>query len=148
MPTANNSAAPSAAANKQLILDYFDTVCGKRNDRPIDDFFTSDVVWQVPQSNPMIVPNPRRGHAAVMDLLMSGVGVYKPGSLQIDLQRVIADDEQAAAQFTLSAQLANGNDYVNHYCFLFSISAGKIDHLWEYLDTLYQSHQGAFAAVD
>jgi hypothetical protein len=148
MPTQNPSAPSPAAANKQLILDYFDTVCGKRNEPPIGDYFASDIVWQVPQSNPLIVPNPRRGHAAVMDLLMSGVGVYKAGSLRIDLQRVIADEEQAAAQFTLSAQLANGNDYVNHYCFLFSLKAGKIDHIWEYLDTLYQSRQGAFEAVD
>jgi uncharacterized protein len=136
------------AENKRLILDYFETIGGKRSDRPIGDFFAADVVWQVPQSNPMIVPNPRRGHAAVMDLLTSGVGIYKPGSLHIDLQRVIADEQHVVAQFTLSAQLANGNDYINHYCFLFSIAAGKIDGVWEYLDTLYQWRQGAFGAAD
>jgi uncharacterized protein len=136
------------AQNKQLILEYFETIGGQRSDRPIGDFFAADVVWQVPQSNPMVVPNTVRGHAAVMALMASGVGVYKPGSLRIDLQRVIADEQHVVAQFTLTAQLANGNDYINHYCFVFSIDAGKINGVWEYLDTLYQWRQGAFGAAD
>jgi ketosteroid isomerase-like protein len=80
--------------------------------------------------------------------MAAGVGVYKAGSIQIDLQRVIADDEQVAAQFTLRAQLANGNDYSNQYCFVFSIANGKIAAVWEYLDSLYQSRQGAFGAAE
>jgi ketosteroid isomerase-like protein len=131
-----------AANNKALILDYYATLAGQGS-RPLGDFFAADVVWHVPQSNPMIKPNPRRGHAAVMDLLSSGIGVYKEGSLQIDRQRIIADEAQVGVQFTLTAQLANGNPYVNQYFFLFSIADGRIDGVWEYLDTLYQAQSGA-----
>lgn len=137
----------SAPDCRTLILDYFAAVSGQGT-RAIGDFFTPDVVWQVPQSNPLIKPNPRRGHAAVMDLLSAGVGVYQPGSLQIDLQRLIVDDTQAAAQFTLSARLANGNEYINQYCFLFSIVDGRIDGIWEYLDTLYQAQSGALDVAE
>lgn len=140
----------SAAANKALILDYF-AVVGGRSDKSIGDFFAADVVWQMPQSNPM-TPNPRRGFAAVMELMGAGIGVYKAGTIQIDLQHLIADDEQVAAQFTLSAQLANGNgydnNYSNHYCFVFSIANGKIAAVWEYLDSLYQWRQGALGAAE
>jgi ketosteroid isomerase-like protein len=132
----------TAAANKALILDYYAALAGQGN-RPIGDFFAEDVVWHVPQSNPLIKPNPRRGHAAVMDLLSMGIGVYKEGSLRIDRQRIIADESQVGVQFTLTAQLANGNPYTNQYFFLFSIANGRIDGVWEYLDTLYQAHSGA-----
>jgi ketosteroid isomerase-like protein len=136
--------AMSATQNKALIHSYFEVITGKNTERNIGDFFSADVIWNVPRSNPMIVPNPRRGHAAVMDLMSAGVGVYRPGSLALYLERLIADDAHVVAQFTLSATLANGNDYVNQYCFVFSISAGKIDGVWEYLDTLYQQQRGAF----
>lgn len=134
--------------NKALILDYFEVITGRRSDRPIGDFFAEDAVWYVPQSNPAIKPNPRRGHAAVMDLLSSGVDVYQPGSLVLDLERLIADADNVVAQFTLTAKLANGTDYVNQYCFVFSISGGRIDGVWEYLDTLYQWRCGTFADID
>ena len=137
------SASNSASNNKALILDYFATMNGGGSGRPIGDFFGADVVWHVPQSNPLIEPNPRRGHAAVMDLLGAGIGVYKEGSLQIDRQRIVADESQVGVQFTLTAQLANGNPYVNQYFFLFSIADGRIDGVWEYLDTLYQANSGA-----
>lgn len=132
-----------AARNKALVLDYFATMNGGGSGRAIADFFAPDVVWHLPQSNPM-QPNPRRGHAAVMELLGSGVGVYREGSIRIDVQRVVADEHDVAVQFTLSAQLANGNDYVNHYMFWFAIGDDRIDRIWESLDTLYQSQRGAF----
>lgn len=132
-----------AARNKALILDYFATMNGTGSGRALPDFFGPGVVWHMPQSNPMR-PNPRRGHAAVMELMASGVGVYKEGSIKIDLQRVIADEDGVAAQFTLSAQLANGNNYVNQYVFIFAIEDDRIAGVWENLDTLYQSQRGAF----
>lgn len=137
----------SAHDNRNLILAYYAALAGE-GDRPLGDFFAPDVVWHVPQSNPMIKPNPRRGHAAVMDLLASGIGVYREGSLRIDRQRIVADESQVGVQFTLTAQLANGDPYVNQYFFLFSIADGRIDGVWEYLDTLYQARSGALGTTE
>lgn len=130
--------------NKQLVQKYFDVLAGKITDTPFEDFFTPDVVWHIPKSNPLIDPNPRVGLAQVMDLLASGVGVYQSDSIRVTLHRLVADDECVAAQFSLRAMLANGNDYDNDYFFLFSIRDGRIDAVWEYLDTLYQLQRGSF----
>lgn len=130
--------------NKALIQQYFSVVAGTDTSMGIGEFFSPDVVWHVPQSNPAIKPNPRVGHAAVMDLLSSGVGIYQPGSLEIQQQRLVADESCVMAQFTLVAKLANGTDYKNDYIMLFSIARGKIDGVWEYLDTLYQWELGTF----
>lgn len=134
--------------NKRLIIDYFDVVTGKRDDLPIGNFFSNDAVWHVPQSNPDIKPNPKVGHAEVMDVLTSGVGIYRPGSMTVNLEKLIADDDHVVAQFMLDATLANGNDYHNRYVFIFGISGGKICEVFEHLDTLYQWRQGTFEDID
>lgn len=133
-----------AEKNKQLILDYFDVIEGKNTTMAIGDFFSDNAVWHLPQSNTMFKTNPRRGRAAVMEVLNSGVDVYQPGTIRISVDRVIADAESVAAQFTLDAKLVDGKDYSNHYCFVFSIRNGRIDGIWEYLDSLYQSQLGMF----
>jgi len=130
-----------SADNEALIRDYFTVVTGGEGSRELPAFFAEDVIWHVPQSNTMITPNPREGLAAVMDLLTSGVDIYQPGSMQLELGHIVADESRVAAQFTLNATLANGNDYRNQYMFLFSIADGKINGVWEYLDSLYQHRQ-------
>ena len=134
----------TAQTNRQLIEDYYAVIGGADRGRQLPDFFSDDVVWHVPRSNPTITPNPRVGLAAVMDLLTAGVGVYKEGSMRINIQSLIADEKQVAARFEMTADLANGNDYRNQYCFVFSVANNRINGVWEYLDTLYQANTGVF----
>jgi hypothetical protein len=139
MPQALNP----AEANRAVIEHYFAVLQGLAGDRDLADFFSDDVTWQVPRSNPHITPNPRVGHAAVMDLLHSGVGVYEAGSMAITLQPLIADQTRVAAQFSMQARLANGNPYRNDYCIVFTLRDGLICGVTEYLDTLAQDRQSA-----
>lgn len=134
----------TAANNLATVRHYFDVVTGKRQDRPLASFLAEDVTWTVPQSNPLIRPNPRIGKAAVLDLLTAGVNIYQPGSLTVELESLFGDDQMVAAQFTLHATLANGRDYHNQYVMLFRLRHGLITGVWEYLDTLYQTQRGAF----
>lgn len=132
----------AAAANKAIVMRYFDII-GGRLAAPLEDCFTPDVRWHVPPSNPMIKPNPACGIDGVMQVLSSGVGVYAPGSLDVHLEAVIADRHDVAAQFTLNALLANGAPYENRYFFRFRMADGRIAEVWEYLDTLRQHELGA-----
>lgn len=133
------------AFNRKLIEDYFATVAGRKTDKSLDQYFTDDVVWYVPKSNPVIIPNPRRGLEAVLDLLGAGVNVYEPGSLLITIKHLIVDSERVVAQFQFQAGLRNGNDFNSDYCFVFTLREGRISEVWEYLDTLYQHQQGVFS---
>ncbi len=72
------------------------------------------------------------------------MGIYAPGSLDVNMEAVIADRHDVAAQFTLSARLANGQPYENRYFFRFRIDDGRIAEVWEYLDTLRQHELGVF----
>ncbi|MBA6411608.1 nuclear transport factor 2 family protein [Parahaliea sp. F7430] len=134
----------SSSDNKALIEQYFEVIQGRDSSRDLPDFFTDDVTWRVPRSNPQITPNPRVGHAAVMDLLHSGVSVYEAGSMSLDLQPLIVAEQQVVAQFTMRARLANGAAYINEYCFVFALRDGRICAVTEYLDSLAQSTQGTW----
>lgn len=134
----------SAEKNKAVIEQYFNVISGRNTNLTIGDLLSEDVVWHVPQSNPDIKPNPRVGFDAVMDIFVSGVNIYQEGSMDVQLQRLVADDECVMSQFTLVAKLANGKDYKNDYIMLFSVKDGKINGVWEYLDTLYQYQLGTF----
>lgn len=133
-----------AACNKQLIEQYFAVLSGQVTDRSLADFFAADVVWHAPPYHPLVTPNPRVGHAAVMDLLSSGVGTYQPGSIQVTLHRLLAEATLVGAQFSLHAMLMDGQDYHNEYFLLFAVNQGKIGAVWEYLDTFQQFQYGMF----
>ncbi len=134
--------------NKQCVMRYFDIICGRRTDLPIEDCFTIDARWHVPFSNPMIKPNPKCGLAGVMEVLTSGVDIYQRDSLDIHIESMIGDQSDVAVQLTLNARLANGAPYNNRYFFRFRLEGERIAEVWEYLDTLHQQRQGAFAHLD
>jgi ketosteroid isomerase-like protein len=133
------------SAGKQVVARYFDVIAGRRTDLRLEDFFTADARWHVPFSNPLIKPNPKCGIAGVMDVLGSGVALYREGSLDIGIESLIGDGTDVAAQFTFHATLANGAPYENRYFFRFRLEGERIAEVWEYLDTLHQQQQGVFA---
>lgn len=135
----------TVAANKRIVTRYFDIISGRRTDLRLEDCFTVEARWHVPFSNPMIKPNPKCGLAGVMEVLSSGVDIYQAGSLDIRIESMIGDQEDVAVQLTLIARLANGAPYDNRYFFRFRLEGEHIAEVWEYLDTLHQQHQGAFA---
>jgi hypothetical protein len=75
--------------------------------RPLAEFFSKDVAWRVPASNPHIKPHPRIGHAAVMNLLQSGVEVYEAGSMNFDMQPTARPTRMPVVLCLLCAQWKN-----------------------------------------
>ena len=58
----------------------------------------------------------------VRDVVVTFHGVYAAG------ERVIVEE-------TMTATLANGDPYVNDYCFVFELREGLIHRVREYMDT-------------
>ncbi len=69
--------------------------------------------------------------------LMNNVfgGIYQPESCAVDIQQLIADDNQASVRFTLSATTTWGAKYSNVYAIFVSINEGKINECFEFLDS-------------
>jgi ketosteroid isomerase-like protein len=64
--------------------------------------------------------------------------IYREGTIEVEIQRMVAEDDLVAAQFILRAVTAQrGEPYENWYHFLYRFEAGRIAEYWEYVDTAY-----------
>jgi ketosteroid isomerase-like protein len=52
-----------------------------------------------------------------------------------EFRSMIAEGALVIAEHRLSAQLPNGRDYVNDYCFAYEVRDGKVVKIREYMDT-------------
>jgi ketosteroid isomerase-like protein len=130
-----------AQENKQLVEDYFRAVSTGDNAR-VAEIFADDIVWWVPPSSPMA--GTYEGKEAVFGMFASGVNLYAPEPMKIEIKGMVADDEKVAAEIEITAKTAKGGAYHNHYHFLFGIGGGQIKLVKEYVDTLY-AQQTLFA---
>jgi ketosteroid isomerase-like protein len=81
-----------------------------------------------------------------LDLLVDMVadshdgGIYLSGTTRIEILHMIAEGDFVAVRFMLRATTTLRHEqYENHYHHLFHLRDGKIDEIWEYVDTLYSS---------
>ena len=122
-----------ATENRNLIQRYFDTLTGKRTDHSVDSFMSENVVWYLPQVAPAIDPGPHIGRRAVMAFIEHVQEHFQPGTTNITLHKIIADDYDATVQLTLRAKLINGRYYKRQYYFAFSIRNGLIEGVHEHI---------------
>jgi ketosteroid isomerase-like protein len=120
--------------NLALVERYFEAVAA--GDPTVADLFSEDARWIAPQSSP--VGRHHDGKSAVLELMSSGVGLYDT-SHPMDIQReaAAAMGEHVFVELTIEAKTGQGEDYRNHYVFVFRIRGGMIVEVHEHLDTLY-----------
>jgi len=128
-----------AEENLQVVRTYFATV-GRAEEGAVQRAIaemTDDVVWHIPKS----LPNggAHEGRDAVLAMLDAndGVSLYQPGSMDVQVATMIADDEHVVVPLHLRAITGRGEPYENDYVFIFRIRDGRIAEVWENLDTLY-----------
>jgi ketosteroid isomerase-like protein len=98
---------------------------------------TDDVRWWVPQSAVAVahLPRPLEGKEAVTGML-GGAAVFF-SELNWTVDHLIAESDHVAAVAHMQGVTASGNDYLNHYVFLYRFVDGKIAEVWEHVDTAY-----------
>jgi ketosteroid isomerase-like protein len=64
--------------------------------------------------------------------------LYRPGTVTIEIQSIIAENEFVDCRFILDAMTVRSNEhYRNYYNFFYRCENGKVAEYWEYLDTHY-----------
>jgi hypothetical protein len=123
------------AENKQVIRDYFGALA--KSDYPTAlGFFADDITWWVLPSSPLA--GTYVGKDAVLELFGKGTGLYDPSvPLQPQVVGLVAEGDHVAVELVITGRTARGQDYKNHYHFLFEVKGGKITGAKEYVDTLY-----------
>jgi ketosteroid isomerase-like protein len=73
------------------------------------------------------------------EFIVATTGAFKsviPTGLRPKILNVIAEGNKVAVEFEGNAELANGKDYCNQYCMVFTLANGKITLGHEYYCTL------------
>ena len=78
------------------------------------------------------------GRDAIIDEFLAMVqSYYAPGSITIEVTGMLAEDRQVAVQWTSRARTRTGEPYENGCIGVFTVADGRIQHVREYMDTLY-----------
>jgi ketosteroid isomerase-like protein len=133
--TLDNMAEDRAGAidNKDLVLSYLRA--RQRGDlERYASYMTDDIVRYSPRPS---FDHAQQGKPAVL----AGVhtDLFEPGTLLMEIERVIAEEALVAVQFILRGLTVTGKRFEAYQFFLFECRDGKVASEWEYLDTLYSS---------
>ena len=84
------------------------------------------------------------GRDTIIDEFLAGAqSYYAPGSISIEVTGLVAEDDRVVMQWTSRATTRSGRPYENGCIGVFTVAAGQIQHVREYMDTLY-AHDVAF----
>jgi uncharacterized protein len=102
----------------------------------IRECFAEDAVWQLDGELP--ISGTWRGRDAILnEFLATAMSYYQPGSVDLELTRIVAEGEHAVMQWTSRARSTSGEPYENHCIGVFTLADGRITAVREYMDTDY-----------
>ncbi|GCD32817.1 hypothetical protein OEIGOIKO_00535 [Streptomyces chrestomyceticus JCM 4735] len=142
--------------NRSLIEDAFQALASSDPGR-ISAVFTEDAQWLSPPGNATVVAlklidhtldvtHHMVGRKAIVRFWAEDFPRLFVGDLDVTFHTSHADGQRGIAEATVTATLANGNHYVNDYCFVFAFRNGLIHRVREYTDTA-RGHRMTFASV-
>jgi ketosteroid isomerase-like protein len=106
--------------------------------------FAEDATWTI-RAGRLPISGTWTGRDAIIDeFLAEAMAHYEPGSISLEITGMIAEGDRVVLEWTSRARTREGRTYENGCIGVFTISAGKIQRVREYMDTLYAS-EVAFA---
>ncbi|MFH8347608.1 nuclear transport factor 2 family protein [Streptomyces sp. NPDC018045] len=117
----------------------------------ISSVLTEDAEWLSPPGNATAValqtpPGPMVGRAAIVRFFAEDFPRLFARDLVVTPRHLHADSEWGVVEATVAATLANGNHYVNDFCFVLELQGGLIHRVREYTDTA-RGHRMVFGDV-
>ena len=110
----------------------------------IREQFAEDATWTL-HAGQLPISGVWTGRQVITDeFLAEAMAHYEPGSVSLEITGMIAERDQVVLEWTSRARTRTGRPYENGCIGVFTIDDGKIQHVREYMDTLYAS-EVAFA---
>jgi len=136
---ANNRANEmSDQSRKQVVQDAW-RAFASRDPLRIAAAFTEEVEWLAPEGNATALAlngtNHMVGREAVVRFLTEEFPKLFVSNVSVEFKGIYADRDTVILEEHMSATLANGRNYENDYCFIFTLSGDRISFVREYMDT-------------
>lgn len=102
-------------------------------------FFADDASWTI-RAGALPMSGTWKGRDRIMNgFFATAMSHYDPGSVELEVTAMIAQDDQVVLQWTSRARTKDGRPYENGCIGVFTIRDGRIIAVREYMDTLYVS---------
>jgi ketosteroid isomerase-like protein len=132
------------AANKAVVRRYLESVAAFDLDG-IRDCLAENVVQHYVAPSFMVDDGQHGAETiASRESILNEIGscfhdvLYRKGTVTIEIQTIIAEDNFVDARFILDAMTVRANEhYRNYYNFFYRCENGRVAEYWEYLDTKY-----------
>ena len=131
------SDAPTAARNKQVVLDFLRALAKGDRDAAFVAF-APDATWRYPAS--LGGPGLHRGRDAIFDVYFAvDEKLYETGTREYDLEitNAIAEADSVAVEMHHRGRTLDGRPYETDYHVLYRLVDGRISEVHEYFDSLY-----------
>lgn len=130
--------------NKQVLKRYV-AALQSQDPQVLREFFAEDASWTL-QAGRLPMSGTWVGRDRIMDgFFATAMSLYEPGSVEIEVTAMIAQDDHVVLQWTSRAKTRDGRPYENGCIGVFTIRDRRITAVREYMDTLYVSD--AFAGA-
>jgi len=131
-------------AESKSVLRRYVAAVEAGDEQTIRDLFAADATWTL-HAGDLPISGTWAGRDRIMDeFLATAISYYEPGSVSLEITGMIAEGDRVALEWTSRARTAEGRPYENGCIGVFTIRDGRIQHVREYMDTLYAS-EVAFA---
>jgi uncharacterized protein (TIGR02246 family) len=135
-----------SAQDSKAVMHRYVAAVEAGDEAAMRELFAADATWTLAAGNLPISGTWKGREAILNEFLATAMAHYEPGSVSLQIDRVIAEHEQVVMQWTSRARTVDGRPYENGCIGVFTVRDGKIQAVREYMDTLYAGDV-AFGAV-
>ena len=117
--------------SRKTVLDFL--AAQERGDgEAVRRLCSEDLSWEPP--GPAIPPV--KGREAVLEMMAkAGAEYFDLATMEVDVHKVVADDDTVAIIQSMKCKTAKGADYSNLYCWVYTCADGKLTRMQEFTDT-------------
>jgi uncharacterized protein len=134
------------ALDSESVVRRYVAAAQAGDENTIRDVFTQDATWTLAGALP--ISGVWKGRDAIIDeFLATAMSHYEPGSISLEITAMITERDKVVLQWTSRARTRDGRPYENGCIGVFTIREGRIQHVREYMDTLY-AYNVAFSSDD
>jgi ketosteroid isomerase-like protein len=136
-PTTDEETDMTHPNDSKTVLRRYVAAVEAGDEAAIRALFAEDASWTLAAGD-LPISGTWAGRESILGEFLAGaMSRYEPGSVRLEITAMIGEGDRVVLQWTSRARTRDGRDYENGCIGVFTVKDGRIQHVREYMDTLY-----------